>query len=127
MRASPIRSGGFTLIEVVGALVIFSVGVLLTLSLTDTISDQVERAAVRSEMVARAHTALDSLQAEGFPVLTPASRTGNLTFRGRQYRETVRVSLFSPLVLELSVSLEPTSGRGPRHSVTSFVSGTWRP
>lgn len=125
MRARGRRGGGFTLIEVMGALVIFSLGVLLTLGLTESMTEQLERAGIRSELTARARTALDSLEAQGFTALAPGSWTGHLTVRGRRYSETLRVAPFSPLVRELSVTLEPESGSGPRHTVTSYVSGRW--
>lgn len=120
------RSGGFTLIEVMGALIIFSLGVLMTLNLSDALGEQLDRAAIRSELMARARTRLDSLQAVEFTSLAPNSNQVNFTVRGRSYRETVQVSSFSPLVMQLSVSLEPTGGAtGPRHAVTSYTSGRW--
>lgn len=118
-------SRGFTLIEVMGALVIFSAGVLMTLSMTDTLAEQLNRAAVRSELVARARTAMDSLEAEGYASLAPASRVGSVTVRGREFRESLEVQPYGPLLLEISVSLEPSSGRGPRHALTSYLSGPW--
>jgi len=120
------RRRGFTLIEVMGALVIFSVGVLMTLSLTDVISRRLDRAAIQSELVARARTVADSVTEEGFGSLVPGSRTTALSFRGRSYDERVEVVRVSPLVLETRVSLEPASGvQGPSYEVRSSVAGAW--
>lgn len=117
---------GFTLIEVMGALIIFSLGVLMTLNLTDSMSEQLARAAIRSEIMARARTTLDSLEAEGFEGLSAGSLQRNLTVHGRSYRETLQVASFSPLVLQITVAFDPVSGaRGPSHSLTSYLSGDW--
>ena len=118
--------GGFTLIEVLGALVIFSLGVLMTLNLTGAMSEQLERAAIRSEIMATARTHLDSLEAEGFGGIVLGTTQTEITVRGRSYRETLRATSFSPLVVQLVVEVEPVSGtRGPRHSLTSYLSGRW--
>lgn len=123
------RSGsrrGFTLIEVMGALVIFSVGVLMAVGLSDAMGERLSRAAIRSELIARARTRMDSLQVAGFDGLVTGSSEDAITVRGRAYRETIRVSPFSPLVLEVFVAMEPSGTvRGPRHSVTSYVAGRW--
>lgn len=120
-----VHRNGFTLIEVLGALVIFSVGVLMTLNLADTMGDQLELAAVRSEMVARARTTLDSLEAIGYADLTLTSVSRDFTFGGVAYEETWTVSRYSPLLLEVEVEMEPESGSGPEHSLTSYVFGEW--
>jgi prepilin-type N-terminal cleavage/methylation domain-containing protein len=120
------RRAGFTLIEVMGALIIFSLGVLMTLNLTDSLSEQLARAAIRSEIMARARTSLDSLEAEGFGGVSVGSVQRNFTAHGRSYRETLQVSSFSPLVLQVTVAIDPVSGvRGPSHSLTSYLSGDW--
>lgn len=120
------RRAGFTLIEVMGALIIFSLGVLMTLNLTDSMSEQLARAAIRSEIMARARTSLDSLEAEGFGGVALGSVQRDITVRGRSYRETLQVSSFSPLVIQIIVAVDPVSGaRGPSHSLTSYLSGDW--
>ena len=67
LRAS---AGGFTLIEVIGALVIFSAGVLMVMSLTGTLSLRMERAAIRSELAVRGQERLDSLEILDYSALT---------------------------------------------------------
>jgi prepilin-type N-terminal cleavage/methylation domain-containing protein len=116
---------GFTLIEVLGALVLFSMGVLMTLNLAGTMGDQLDRAALRSEMVARARTTLDSLEAIGYAGLPLGSVSRDFTFGGVAYEETWTVSRYSPLLLEVAVEMEPESGSGPVHSLTSYVFGEW--
>jgi len=118
--------GGFTLIEVMGALVIFSLGVLMTLNLTDVMSRSLDRAAIQSELMARARTVVDSLADVGFGGLVPTTRTESLTFRGREYDERVEVIRVSPLVMQAQVTLEPSvDGRGPSYQFRSSVAGSW--
>ena len=116
---------GFTLIEVLGALLVFSMGVLMTLNLTDGMSERLSRSALRSEVLVRARAHLDSIEASAGSGLSPSSVERSVTLQGRSYRETLSVSVFSPLVLEVRVTVEPASGPGPRETLTSFVSVPW--
>lgn len=116
---------GFTLIEVMAALVIFSMGVLMTINLTDAMSEQLEVAAVRSEMVARARTTLDSLEALGYLAVPVNSVERDFVFGNRTYEETWTVSRYSPLILQVRVEMEPASGTGPTHTLTSYLFGEW--
>ena len=67
-RAVPCHQG-FTLIEVIAALVIFSLGVLMVLRLTSALTAQMEYAATSSELVVRSEEPLDSLEALPFTSL----------------------------------------------------------
>jgi prepilin-type N-terminal cleavage/methylation domain-containing protein len=119
------KRGGFTLIEVLGALLVFSMGVLMTLNLTDSMGEQLRRSGVKSELLALARTQLDSLEAEAGPGLAPFNRTETVTVAGQRYTQTLSAATYSPLVVELQVRLEPSGGRGPRQTLTSYVSGSW--
>ena len=55
-------SGGFTLIEVIGALVIFSVGVLMVIQVSGALGTQMRYAGARSELSTMAGERLDSLE-----------------------------------------------------------------
>lgn len=120
------RRSGFTLIEVVGALVIFTFGVLITLNLTGSTSKRLSRAAMESELATRASNRLDSLATGDFNALTVGKEQRYYTVQGQSYLETVFVSSFSPLVREARIVLEPISGEGPRFFMTSYVSSEWQ-
>lgn len=118
--------GGFTLIEVMGALVIFALGVLMTMNLTESASMRLNRAAVQSELMARARTVVDSLTDLGYVSLPILSQDRTLTIRNISYEESLSVTQFSPLVKRAEVTLEPAGGaQGPRYGLTSFVAGAW--
>jgi Tfp pilus assembly protein PilV len=118
--------GGFTLIEIIGALLIFSVGVIMALQVAGSLGTQIENAAVRTEVVTLAREGLDSLENVTPPdSLDVGSRGDTLVIQGRSYARTYTVSLYSPLVYKLSVDLSPLSGTGPTHTAQSYVSSTW--
>jgi len=118
-------AAGFTLIEVIGALVIFSVGVLMVVQISGALGTQMRYAGTRSELVVRAGQLVDSVAAEPFASVTPGTRLDTLTVQGAEYECTLQVSSVTPVLKRVDVSLAATSGRGPAHAVTSYVSDAW--
>ncbi len=131
MSAEPCRSSGrprrgFTLIEVIAALVIFSVGVLMVLDLTGALSRKMRYAATTSELVVRAQERLDSLESLAFDSLTVGTTLDTLTVEGIGYGETVSVSVVTGLLRQLDVALAPiTAGEGPSYALTSYAAAHW--
>ena len=117
--------GGFTLIEVIGALVVFSVGVIMLLQITGSLSSRLEWAALNSLITAEGQERLDSLDSVLYGALTVGTDVDTLTFRGIQYRRTQTVTQFTTLVREAEVVLEPLSGDGPTFHASIFASGSW--
>ena len=89
--SGPFR-GGFTLIEVIGSLVIFSLGVIMVLQLTGALTRQMEYATKTSEVVARVQERLDSLEALPFDSVTVGTRQDTLTVRGTRYVRNATVT-----------------------------------
>ncbi len=79
------RREGFTLIEVVAALVIFSVGVLMVIRLSTASTTQMRYAGVSSALALRAAERLDSLEAEPFASLTPGTEADTFLVSGLSY------------------------------------------
>ena len=117
--------GGFTLIEVIGALVIFSVGVLMVMQVSGALGTQMRYAGARSEIVAVAGATLDSLEALPASSLTPGTTTDTLTSGGIEYECTVVVTSVTAVLVRIDVSIDPISGSGPSHAVTSYTSEPW--
>lgn len=117
--------GGFTLIEVIGALVIFSLGVLSVIQLTGSLATEVENAAITSELVVLVQEGVDSLSTAGYEELETGADSDTLTIRGRLYRRTVTVTQFSPLLRKVEVALGPDAEAGPSLDAVSFVSASW--
>ena len=116
---------GFTLIEVVGAALIFAVGVLMVLSLSSALGEQLERSAIASTVTVEVQEKVDSLATLPYSSLSVGSTQVDVTIRGVPYRRTVTVSQFSPLLRQITVVMGPTSGNGPSRSATTYVSNRW--
>lgn len=119
------RRDGFTLIEVVAALVIFSVGVLMVIRLSTASTTQMRYAAVSSALALRAAERLDSLEAEPFASLTPGPETDTFVVSGLGYERVVTLTSLTPLLARVEVTLTPVDGQGPTLTTTSYVAGAW--
>ncbi len=125
-RGSGPSRGGFTLIEVIGALVIFSLGVIMVLQLTGALTRQMEYAAKSSELVVRAQERLDSLEALPFDSITVGTRQDTLTVRGVRYVRRTTVTSVTGLLRRIDVGLAPqTPGTGPSFTATSYAATRW--
>ena len=118
-------SHGFTLIEVVGAVLLFSVALLMVIQLSASVGEQLDRAAISVEIVSLARERMDSLESVAFDSLTVGADSDTMAVRGRSYSRAWSVSLYSPILKELSVSLSPVGGTGPSYSTASYKAGTW--
>ena len=116
---------GFTLIEVIGALVIFSVGVLMVLQVSGALGTQMRYAGARSELVARAGARLDSLEALPLSALTPGTAVDTIVAEGMEYECTVVITSMTNALSRIEITMQPTAGVGPSHSLTSFTSEPW--
>ena len=116
---------GFTLIEVIGALVIFSMGVLAVVRLAGTLSVQMERASLRSELAFVGQERLDSLELVDYAALTLGTTTSSSSIRGETYDWSVTVSDSTALILHVEVTGIPQSGSGPSFSGSAFVDRDW--
>ncbi len=120
------RSDGFTLIEVIGALVIFSVGVLMVIKLSAALGAEMQYAATVSKLVVDAREQLDSLAAEPFDSLTVASTSDTVRVDGLLYTRTISITLRTAILKEIQVTLTPPgSGTHPRYSATSYMADDW--
>ena len=111
------------------ALLVFVMGVLMLMRLGATVTTQLERAGIASELVVVAHEWIDSLAATPFDSL--AAMTEVLDFnvgpREIEYQRTVKVSVVTPLLYQLDVDvlLKDTLALGPSYSVTTYSAGSW--
>ena len=117
--------GGFTLIEVLAALVIFSLGVLMVWNLTGAVSSQLNRAGLRSQVAVTLRNRMDSLQLVPYDSLIIGTTSDTLVLNGRVYDRSHRILQPSPLVKEIEVTMEASDGDGPDLSVSRFVTFPW--
>jgi Tfp pilus assembly protein PilV len=120
------EGGGFTLIEVIGALLIFSIGVIMLLQLTSSLSERLEYAALNSVITAEGQERMDSLSALSYSSFTVGVEVDTMTFRGVRYRRTQEVTQFRPLVREVELTIEPLgTAEGPSYTTSTLVSEAW--
>jgi prepilin-type N-terminal cleavage/methylation domain-containing protein len=114
---------GFTLIEVIAALVVFAVGVLFTTSLTTALSIQVRDSALRSQVVAEAQQTLDSLIVLPWASLDVGTATDAIQIQGMTYVRSIVVApdAVLPRLRTIEVSLEPSAPGGPVFTLSSAV------
>ena len=117
--------GGFTLIEVMGALVIFSLGVLMVLQVSGALGTQMRLAGARSELAILVGERLDSLSALPVGSLTPGTTVDTVTAEGLDFEQTVIITSVTAVLAKIDVSLVPVAGAGPSNSATAYASAPW--
>ena len=100
---------GFTLIEVIGALLIFSSGVLMVMMFAATLSLQMDRAALRSELAVAGQERLDSLELVSYAALTVGTTTSSTSIRGESYSWSITVSDSTALIKHAKVTATPVT------------------
>ena len=124
-KALPLSTDGFTLIEVIGALVIFSMGVLAVMGLGAQLTLQMEMAALRSELALVGQERVDSLELVDYAALSVGTSTSSASIRGHTYTWSVTVSDSTALIRHVAVSGIPVSGSGPFFKGSAFVDRVW--
>ena len=125
IRREPAQRAGFTLIEVIGAVLIFSVGGLMVLNITSALSNRTEFAAVSSTVNVMGQQRLDSLAVLTFNSVTVATTTDTVTIRAARYQRRLVVTLLSPLVKKCVFTLSPVSGSWPTFAATTYIRDVW--
>ncbi len=119
------RKGGFTLIEVMGALVVFSLGVLSVVQITGVLSALLDRAGLWSEIVVVGQAKLDSLELIPYASLTLGATVDTLQLRGTEFVCTTTITQPSVLLRQINLSLVPGTPPGPSFSASTYVPLAW--
>lgn len=122
---NPRGKRGFTLIEVIAALVIFSAGVLMVLGLSDVLSRRLSDAAFRTRVAVAVQGRLDSLRFVPYDSLAVETFSDTVILQGRTFNRTHRVLQTTPMVREVEVTIEAADGSGPGITSSAFVLRSW--
>jgi prepilin-type N-terminal cleavage/methylation domain-containing protein len=125
MRVGPAARAGFTLIEVIGAILIFSVGVIMVVQVTGALSRRTEYAAVNSVLNVMGMQRIDSLSVLAYASVPVATTTDTVTVRGIPYRRQLVVTQMSPLVKKLDFTLSPMAGAWPIYDASTYLRDAW--
>ncbi len=120
-----VRRGGFTLIEVMAALVVFSLGVLMVLGLTGALTRQLNLAGLRSRVAVVVQERLDSMRLVPYDSLVVGTETDTVVLQGRVFDRTSRVLQTTPMVREVEITVVGADGAGPRITASAFVLRPW--
>jgi prepilin-type N-terminal cleavage/methylation domain-containing protein len=112
---------GFTLIEVIAALVIFAGGVLAVTRISVSLSERLRYAGLRSEVAFETQQLLDSLSAVDYDSVSIGSWVDSLSIQGLTYLSTVTVTQTGVRVRGIQVTTSPASGRGVTFTGTTYV------
>jgi prepilin-type N-terminal cleavage/methylation domain-containing protein len=116
---------GFTLIEVLGAMVIFSVGVLMIMSMTTSLSSRFRSNTLRTNIAIVGQVRLDSIAALQYDSVAVGSAVDTLTISNETYTCTMTITQTDPVSRTVQVSLDPLDGTGPRFDGTVYVVRVW--
>lgn len=104
---------------------IFSLGVLMVIQVSSAMGRQMAYSATRSTLVVLANEGLDSLQALPFDSLDAGTETDTVIVRGTTYERALTVTVITPMLSRIDVSLAPAAGGGPSHALTSYAAANW--
>jgi Tfp pilus assembly protein PilV len=110
---------------VVGALVIFSAGILGIMRVGSSLTTQLRYSGARSEIVVLANERLDSIESMPFDSITSGTTQDTMTVQGWTYECTVIITDLTPVLARIEVTIERTDSIGPSHGVTSYTSSVW--
>jgi len=120
------RSGaGFTLIEVIGALMVFSVGVLMVMSMTSSLTTRFHVNTVRTNLAIVGQQRLDSIAALPYDSVSVGNAADTLTISNESYTCTIVVTQTRPTGRTVEVALSPSDGTGPLFEGTVYVVRNW--
>ena len=120
------RWGGFTLIEVVGALLIFSGGVIMVLKVTSALSSRMEYVAVKSVIRVQGQQQMDSLMVLPYASLPVGGSASLDTVRGVTYIRMLFITQKSPLLRLLYLTMDPAfGGSWPSYADSAWVRDPW--
>ena len=108
-----------------GALVVFSVGVLMVIQVSGVLGIQMRYSAVQSEIVVLANECLDSLEATPFDSLAAGQTTYVPVVEGFRYGRKTEISEITPVLYLIVVTMTPAATGAPTYSATSYKSAVW--
>jgi len=114
-------TGGFTLVEVMVALVILAVGALTLTQLSLSVAVLMQQSSAKTELIALAENRLESVQARGYDAIAPGVEQDTVRVRGRAFVR--RVTITSPNARTRQITIDLTSDEADlTYSTLTYVS-----
>jgi Tfp pilus assembly protein PilV len=109
----------------VGALVVFSMGVLMVASMTSSLSQRFRDSSMRTAVAIVGQQRLDSLAILDYDSLSVGTTTNTIPVLNEVYGYTIRVTQENVVTREVQVELDPSDGSGPRFDGIVYVGRSW--
>jgi prepilin-type N-terminal cleavage/methylation domain-containing protein len=123
-KGSAMRSG-FTLVEVMAAMILLSFGVLSLVRVTGALALEMRRAGSQTAVVATAQTGLEDVEVQAFEAVTVGTTVDTVRVQGRDFVRTVTVSAAGARVKRVEVAVVPAVPPGPALTLTTYVHKRW--
>ena len=112
---------GFTLVEVMVAIVVLAIGVLALTQLSLSVVVMLNRAGTKTELAAMAENRLEEIGAQGYAGISDGVRQDTVQIRGRNYSRRVTITTPGRRMRQIQVELAPLGGSGQRYSTMTYV------
>ena len=120
-RAKAASTGGFTLVEVMVALVILAVGALALTHLSLSITVLMKQSTAKTELIALAENRLESVQARAYSTIVPGVELDTVSVRGKPFVR--RITITAPNARTRQIEVDLRSPNDPlTYSTLTYVS-----
>ena len=114
-------TGGFTLVEVMVALIILAVGALALTQLSLSVALLMQQSSAKTELIALAENRLESVQARAYAALNPGTEQDTVSVRGRPFVRRVTITAPNARTRQIAIDLSSPS-ESLRYSTFTYVS-----
>lgn len=112
---------GFTLVEVMVALVILATGALAVTQLSLSVAVLMQQSTAKTELIAHAENKLEEVQARDFDELVAGTEADTVSVRGRPYVRRITIAAPNTRTREIRVELD-SEGETLRYNALTYVS-----
>jgi len=115
-------TGGFTLVEVMVALVILALGALATTQVSLAVAVLMQQSTAKTELIALAENRLESVQARDYAALAPGVEVDTVLVRGTPYVRRITITAANARTRQIQVDLRSSAEDALSYSALTYVS-----
>ena len=114
--------GGFTLVEVMVALVVLALGALATTQVALAVAVLMQQSTAKTELIAHAENRLESVVTRDYALLADGVEVDTVLVRGAPYVRRVTITATNARTRQIQVELSSSGAEALRYSVLTYVS-----
>ena len=115
-------TGGFTLVEVMVALVILALGALALTHLSLSVAVLMRQSSAKTELIALAENRLESVQSRAYADLRPGTEQDTVRVRGVPYVRRITISAPNARTRLIAIDLRSSVADALTYSTLTYVS-----